>query len=256
MRISRSAWRKYQDAHRSLQDAAKQELEAYFDTLPWDTDERRALELLQARAIELAERYGTADALLSSAFYVETMAAQGMPVDDAELSQTALLYVGDDVVGAVAKAKTPETAKSLASAALSGHVKRAGIETMRSAAIRDRAMWAWACIGDTCAFCRAVGSRGWQQASRSILAGNHAEHIHDNCDCQFVVKAPGQTLEIEGYDPDALLKEYESMEGKTSKDIINAMRRNDYTPEFAEQRNARRRELYAQAHQPDESATE
>lgn len=255
MRISRSAWRKYQDAHRGLQDAAKQELEAYFDTLPWDADERRALELLQARAIELAERYGTADALLSSAFYVESMAAQGVSVDDVELSQTMPLYVGEDVVGAVAKAKTPETAKSLAGSALSGHVKRAGIETMRSAAIRDRAMWAWVCIGDTCAFCRAVGSRGWQQASRSILAGNHAEHIHDNCDCQFVVKAPGQTLEIEGYDPDALLREYESAEGKTSKDIINAMRRNDYTPEFADQRNARRRELYAMAHKPDESAT-
>ena len=37
---------------------------------------------------------------------------------------------------------------------------------------------------------------------------------------------------------------------------VNAMRRADYTPEYAAARNARRRELYAQAHPKDESAAE
>lgn len=258
MRISRSAWRKYQDAHRTLQGAARQELESYFATLPWDADEGLALELLQAKAVELAERYGTADATLSAAYYAESMAAQGAKVQEPRVGRPNALYVAQDVASAVRRATTPETARTLAGSTLAGHVKRAGIETMRAAAVRDRAMWAWACIGDSCAFCRVLGSRGWQQASRSIVAGSHAEHVHDNCDCQFVVKAPGQTLDIDGYDPDALRREYENTSGKTSKDSINEMRRSDYTQEFADRRNARRRELYRAARDggasPDEAA--
>ena len=123
---------------------------------------------------------------------------------------------------------------------------------MRNAAMRDGAMWAWVCIGDTCAFCRVLGSNGWQEASERIKAGNHADHIHGNCDCQFVVKPKGAKLEIDGYDPDALYAEYRAAGGFGSKDKVNAMRRADYTPEYAEQRNARRRELYAAAHPKDE----
>jgi len=165
-------------------------------------------------------------------------------------------HVATDVADAVRRATSAETARGLSGSALSGHVKRAGIRSMRAAAQRDHAQWAWVCIGDSCAFCRALGSQGWQVASRRVMAGDHAEHIHDNCDCQFAVSKPGETLDIEGYDPDALLEEYEAADGHGSKGQINAMRRADYTKEFADQRNARRRELYALAHQTDESATD
>lgn len=79
-----------------------------------------------------------------------------------------------------------------------------------------------------------------------MVAGHHAEHVHDNCDCQIMVKKPGEPLDIEGYDPDALKREYKNTSGKTSKDSINEMRHADYTPEKSAKRNARRRELYAQ----------
>lgn len=247
MRISNSAWRKYQRAHSALQGEAKRLLEEYFDSLPWDESEDRCLALLVQRAVELANHYGLADATLSAAFYDEVMELQDANVPPAAIPMPNVYYVQLDVTSAFKKATSLDTAKILTSSALSGHVKRSGIETMRKNAIRDHAMWAWVCIGDSCAFCRALGSNGWQQASRSVLAGNHAEHIHDNCDCQFIVKKAGETLEVEGYDPDSLLDEYTGMDGKSSKDRINAMRRADYTPEFAEQRNARRRELYAAA---------
>ena len=117
---------------------------------------------------------------------------------------------------------------------------------MRNAAVRDGAMWAWVCIGDSCAFCKVLGSHGFQMASKAVQNGKHAEHIHGNCDCQFVVKPKGAALEIEGYNPKALADEYNASRG-SSKDKINAMRRKGYTEEYAAIRNARRRELYADA---------
>ena len=50
-------------------------------------------------------------------------------------------------------------------------------------AVRDGAEWAWVPHGDTCPFCITLASNGWQKASRKVLKGGHAEHIHANCDC-------------------------------------------------------------------------
>lgn len=255
MRISSSAWAKYRRAHSMLQGEAKRLLEEYFDSLPWDEGEQRCLTLLAQRAVELANHYGLADATLSASFYDEVMELQGANVPQALVRTPNPRFVARDVRDAVAKATSRETAKSLSSSALSGHVKRAGIETMRANAVRDHAMWAWVCIGDSCAFCRTLGSNGWQEASKAVLASNHAEHIHDNCDCQFLVKKSGETLDVEGYDPDALLAEYRDADGRSAQDHINAMRRADYTPEYAAERNARRREQYALAHPKADNGT-
>lgn len=245
MKLSKETWRKYQQAHAVLQGKAKQELERYFDTLPWLEDEAESLRLLRMRAIALAERYGIADGELSAQLYDELMAMQGAIVEPAEIAEVDAVSLSKDVTKVVDKGTSNVAAKELASNVVSGYVKRVGIETMEKAARRDGASWAWVCIGDTCAFCRMLGSRGWQDASKSIRAGNHATHIHSNCDCQFVVKPSGAKLEIDGYDPDALYREYADAEGKNAKDKLNAMRREGYTKEYADWRNARRRELYA-----------
>jgi len=253
MRLSSSTWDRYREAHALLQGKAKQKLEAYFDSLPWDVDEARCTRLLCRYAVELARLYGVADGELAAQFYDRLMSMLGASVEPAEVVGADEALVARDVQAAVSTGTSAEASKSLASSALSGHVKRAGIETMRNAAIRDRAMWAWVCIGDTCAFCRVLGSNGWQEASRSIRAGNHAEHIHDSCDCQFVVKPPGAKLEVEGYDPDALRAEYRDAEGGSAKDKVNAMRRAAYTEDYAGRRNARRRELYARQKQAEQA---
>lgn len=245
-RISAKAWREYVDAHARIQAAARDELVAFFDTLPWGENDNAAVAMLAEKAVDIANVYGIADATLSAGFYEEMMLAYGVSVMPVEVVAPVPSFVAEDVAAAAFKALSIDAARALTSGVAAGHVKRAGIETMRNAANRDGAMWAWVCIGDTCAFCRALGSNGWQHASKSIKAGNHAEHIHDGCDCQFVVKPPGESLEIDGYDPDALEAEYLAAgKGGNSQDKINAMRRADYTPEFAEARNARRRELYA-----------
>jgi hypothetical protein len=256
MRISSRAWRKYQQAHAKVREAGQRELEEYFRKLPWDTDENRALLLLQSKAIELVERYGPADATLSAGMYDEIMAAQSANVPLAEVAATSpVAEIGADIGKAFKRATSSESAQVLTSQVVGRHIKRCGIRTMRDNAARDHAMWAWVCIGDTCAFCRALGSNGWQDASRKVLRGSHADHIHANCDCDFMVKMPGETLDIEGYDPESLLDEYEETDGMSSQDRINAMRRADYTAEYAEQRNTRRRELYALAHPESDNGT-
>ena len=250
-RISSDAWAHYVDAHARIQSAARDELMAFFNSLPWRTDEAAALRALCEKAADIANMYGTADATLSAAFYDELMTAYGMSYLPAEIVIPNAEFDVVDVANAANAAASVEAAAVISAGEVVKHVKRAGVQTMRNAASRDGAMWAWVCIGDTCAFCRALGSNGWQEASERIKAGNHADHIHGNCDCQFVVKPNGASLEIEGYDPDALYDEYKDADGWNSKDKVNAMRRADYTPEFAEERNRRRRELYKQANNQD-----
>ena len=243
MRLSSSAYATYQRAHRLLQDAAKKELGDFVASLPYGLDDPRALRPVQAEVLRLLGKYGSADASLSAAFYDELMDAMGANTPAAIAAAPEGSYALQDVSDAIGRATSSESAQALIEGVLAGHVKRAGIATMRSNAVRDRVEWAWICTGDTCAFCRTLASRGWQPASKAVRAGRHAEHIHDNCDCQFVVRKPGETLDVEGYDADEYKRQYEAANGD-----INAMRRADYTPEYAAQRNARRRELYKAAH--------
>lgn len=257
MRLSRRQWRRYQQAHADIQRRASEEAMAYFDSLPWDEDPTLAEQLMQAKVAELVERYGLADGEVSAIYYDELMALQGASVPPAAIAEPRTVWAAQGTSDALRHATTPETAREAVGGTTARAVKRCGLETTQNAAVRDRAMWAWVCVGDTCPFCRALGSQGWVHASRAVRAGQHAEHVHANCDCQFVVKPAGSTLEVEGYDPDALLEEYrDAADGGGWRGHVNAMRRADYTPEYAAARNARRRELYAQARDAGDSPQE
>lgn len=255
-RVYAADWQRYREAHAKLRGDAAKRLEEYFDQLQWDTDAQRALQRLCDFADQLLLEYGTADATLSASLYDEMMRGSAPMAELAELPSSATVYA--NMRDAITRATSLESARSMASGEMQRLVKRCGVETMRQNAIASKAMWAWVCIGDSCAFCRTLGSQGWVFASKAVRAGKHAEHIHADCDCEFVVKRPGDTLEIEGYDPDALLDEYADAPGDNWKEKVNSMRRADYTQEFADQRNARRRELYRAARDegasPDEAA--
>ena len=88
---------------------------------------------------------------------------------------------------------------------------------------RDHAQFAWIPMGDTCAFCLTLASRGWQYMSQRAMKNGHAQHIHANCDCEYCVRFD-TTSTVEGYDPDALQEKYYSFEG-TPDEKINAWRR-------------------------------
>lgn len=249
--IDAAAWKRYRDAHTKLREDAARLLEEYFDSLPWDDEPKRALQMLSAYADELLMQYGTADATLSAGLFDELMDGAAPMAELADLPKPSTVSSGMRVV--VDRATSNVSARSLVGGEMQRLVKQCGIETMRKNAVAHDTRWAWVCIGDSCAFCRMLGSQGWVRASKAVSAGKYATHIHANCDCEFVVKRQGDELSIEGYDPDALAQEYEDADGTGWKGRLNAMRRADYTPEFADQRNARRRELYQAAR--DEGAS-
>ena len=117
-------------------------------------------------------------------------------------------------------------------------VKRAGADTTLHNAIRDGAERAWVPHGDTCPFCIMLASNGWQRASKKLLKGGHAEHIHANCDCEFAVRFNSST-NVAGYDPEKYLQQY-----RAAGSDVKAMRRIDYAKN-RERINAQKRAAYA-----------
>jgi len=133
-------------------------------------------------------------------------------------------------------------------------VKMAGVDTTMQNALRDGAEWAWIPVGDTCAFCITLASRGWQRASRKALKNGHAEHIHANCDCTYAIRFDGSS-EVEGYDSGAYLDLYQDADGRTPTQKINAMRREFYA-ENREKINAQKRAAYQKRIERESSAAE
>lgn len=105
-------------------------------------------------------------------------------------------------------------------------------------AIRDGAYWSWVPYGsETCAFCITLASQGYVKASKKVLQGNHATHIHENCKCEFVITFGNAG--IAGFDPQKYSDMYYSHGGD-----INKMRR-DLDAQNREKINAQKREAYA-----------
>ena len=130
-------------------------------------------------------------------------------------------------------------------------VKRQGVDTTMQNAIRDGAEWAWIPSGDSCAFCDMLASNGWQQASRSAMSGGHAEHIHSNCECTYAIRFNTRT-NYASYNPEKYREMYDEADGRTWKDKLNSMRREQYA-ENKEEINAQKREAYAERKEREEA---
>ena len=140
--------------------------------------------------------------------------------------------------------------KAIASA-VAADVKRQATNTMVVNAIRARAEFAWIPDGaETCAFCIMLASNGWQPAAKATAMGNHAEHIHDNCMCEFAIRFDDDT-NYSGYDPTPYKEMYADADGGSWKAKVNSMRRDLYQ-ENKETIKAQHRERYAALHQNDD----
>ena len=140
--------------------------------------------------------------------------------------------------------------KAIASA-VAADVKRQATNTMVVNAIRARAEFAWIPDGaETCAFCIMLASNGWQPAAKATAMGNHAEHIHDNCMCEFAIRFDDDT-NYSGYDPAPYKEMYADADGGSWQAKVNSMRRDLYQ-ENKETITAQHRERYAALHQKDE----
>lgn len=196
-----------------------------------------------AYATALAQKYGEGTGALSAMMYDVIAELSNAAVPAAEIAETASY-------GEVAKAIQGAAKTSQDPAYIGGVVgrlvKQVGADTTLNNALRDGAEFAWVPVGDTCAFCLVLASRGWQHVSKRTLKNGHAEHIHANCDCTYAVRFNDDT-EVEGYNPEKYLRMYydapldhwntpdgkppkgdEGAERDTPKNRINAMRREFY----------------------------
>ena len=189
-------------------------------------------------AYALATKYGEGAAAAAAEMYDVIALASRANVPPAEPAKTA-------TYGEVAKAVngTLKQSPEIVPSAVSRLVKTAGVDTTINNAIRDGAYWAWVPRGDTCSFCIMLASNGWQKASKNALKNGHAEHIHANCDCTYVVRF-GDNLSVEGYDPQQYLDMYQSADGTKWQDKLNSMRR-DFYAENKDKINAQKRSAYA-----------
>ena len=253
--ISRRAWLRYIGQLRQINNKAAEEMIKYRASVVADVEAgtltgNEARKLIVDHAYAVATGYGEASAAVACEMYDAVAAMEGASVPAAVPARTA-------TYGETAKAvygtmnQNPEEVP----ATVSRLVKQAGADTTVQNAIRDGAEWAWIPNGDTCAFCITLASQGWMPASKDQLDGNHAEHIHANCDCTFAIRFNSDTG-VAGYDPDKYLRMYNGADpGGTWKDKVNAMRRDIYAKN-ADEINAQKRSAYEKRKERESSEAE
>ena len=227
MKITEKTWVEYITRLARLNETAGQKMAEYIAKYGTaDTD------ALIEYAYALVQKYGEGSAELACQMYdaiAEASAAgapPAVPAAPATYGETARMV--DATMGS----------PPLLQGGVSRLVKQAGADTTLKNAIRDGAEWAWVPHGDTCPFCITLASNGWQRASKKALKGDHAQHIHAHCDCEYVIRFDSSTT-VAGYNPDKYLEQYYAYGGD-----INAMRRAQYAKnkDFI---NAQKRAAYA-----------
>lgn len=225
MQISSKDWNNYINRLSKVNSEAARLIREYI--------EQNGLDDIQALinySYKVAAKYGNASASLTAMMYDVVADLEGMVLEPAELASIPKY-------GEVAKAiqgtlKTSQNPEEIAGS-VSRLVKRTGQDTILKNAERDRAQFAWIPAGDTCAFCITLASRGWQYMSKRALKDGHAEHIHSNCDCTYMIRH-SKDFNVAGYDPDKYKAQYDSAEGNTPNEKINSMRRKYYAENKAE----------------------
>lgn len=191
-------------------------------------------------AYSLVTKYGEGSAALAAQMYDAIAEMQHAAVEAAVPAATATYgETAAAIQGTIKRSENPDMIASTTERL----VKQAGADTMVQNAKRDGAYFAWIPSGDTCPFCLMLASNGWQKASKKTIKGDHAEHIHANCNCNFAIRFDN-SLEVEGYDPEKYKARYDAAEGDTWQEKINDMRRVDYG-QHKDEINAQKRAAYA-----------
>lgn len=234
MTISPKDWNSFVARLARINETAARKMGQYLQTHGYDNTQA-----LIDYAYGLATKYGEASAALSAEWYDAIAALTRAPVPPAVPAATSTYEeVSHAVIGVVERSQNED----MLSGAVSRLVKQAGADTTVQNALRDRALWAWIPSGDTCAFCLALAANGWQRASRKTLRGNHASHIHANCNCTFAIQFDGKPA-YAGYDPDRYREIYDNAAEGDFRDTVNAMRRAQYARD-KEEINAQKRIAY------------
>ena len=214
--LNETTFMEYVRRMHELNATAAIEMQKYIDRFGFDN-----MSALVAQAEYLATKYGEGSSSLACLLYDYLAEEQGAKVPPAVPAPVA---THDETWGAVQGALNEGEGK--VANAVSRLVKQAGADTIQQNAARDRAEMAFVPVGQTCAFCMMLASRGWERTHWS--AKSHAAHIHANCDCQYIVRfSPREG--VAGYDPNKYKRiYYDADPGGNWKDKLNAMRRDQY----------------------------
>lgn len=215
MIISEKDWANYISKLSKLSSIASDKMQQYVDK--YGFEDRTAL---IDYAYALSTKYGEAAATLAADMYDAVAEAENVikpaaiPAPTATYGETAKA-----INGAMLQSPDGRKLRQIPDRL----VKQAAADTAIRNAKRDNAEWAWIPKGITCAFCLVLGSQGWLPASRAQLHGEHASHIHANCDCEFAIRFNKETT-VAGYDPKKLREMYDSA-GGNSTTKMRALRR-------------------------------
>ena len=260
--ITRELWRRYTALQFRIQNEAANLMKEYISQYGFE-DREAAM----AYAYGLTLKYGEAAAEAACEMYDLSAQLAGVYVPEAEPAESATF---EETVSFLDK-EAAQTITNIATG-VGNLVKRQGADTTMINAARDGAEWAWVPMGDTCSFCIMLASNGWQRQSKKEKA-HHAEHIHNNCDCQYAVRFNGQGGP-KGYDPEKYQAMYygadpdhwNTPDGKPPAGYyptkykawelqLNAMRREAYAENKAEI-NAQKRSAYAKRRELNSSKAE
>lgn len=236
MVISSKQFKKYQKAMSGLSAKATSEMSKWIAA-------QGGYQMIQfedaiAYAYALSTKYGEASAALSALMYDTIADLSGAAVPPAVVAETATIgEVSKCIYGASSFSQNDDYISGI----VGRLVKQAGADTTLQNAKRDGAEFAWIGTGESCAFCELLSANGWQYASANTIKGRHAEHIHSNCDCQFMIRFDHDT-DVAGYNPNPDL--YYEVEGNTMEEKANTLRRQRYDREKAEI-NEQKRIAYA-----------
>ena len=251
-RVSRKAWDAYTrrlEAQRlAASDAAysfvMRNLNMPRDELMWH---------IRHTLASVCMRYGSATAALAASWFDQMAQAEGADVvkavavnDPVQTRVRRLAIASNAALPKLGAGDSEGFARAIASA-VAADVKRQATNTVMLNAQKNGAEYAWIPGGsETCAFCIALAANGWQPAARATAMGEHADHIHDNCMCEFAIRFDKST-DYSAYDAQRYADIYGDADGRSSADKINAIRRDLYA-ENKDRINAQHRERYAALH--------
>ena len=217
MKLSAKEWQNYITKLSQINKKAAALMQTYIDRNGFDNNGA-----LIDYAYSLVSKYGEASGVLAAEMYDAIAIKSGVNVPPAEVAEPASYqYTAKAING------TMLNEYNTVSSTVGRLVKQVAADTTLRNAQRDGAKFAWIPHGDTCAFCIALASRGWQRMSKKALKNGHAEHIHANCDCEYAISFDKDPV-VEGYDPDYYKKIYYGAEGNAPEAKINAIRRAQY----------------------------
>ena len=192
MQISKNSWKKYSKGQEQIRTKAADLMRAWI--VKHGIEDREAF---VAYAAGLVDKYGEAAAAYACQMYDEIAEAEGADVAAAVPAEVATI---SEVAAAVNGALKTSVAGLLAVRAVERLVKQAGADTMLQNASRDSAEFAWIPDGGACPFCMGIGAEGWKLASKRVAEGQHADHIHASCNCEFAIRF-NKGSNVSGYDP-------------------------------------------------------